>query len=175
MNTALVGEGGMGKTSLLRALCQVPFTSDLPATRSIEVTTLFAPHPMRAGEQITLYTWDFGGQEIYQATHQFFLIRNSVYLLVWNARMGAEACRLSFWLDTIATHAPDAKILLVATHRDHWCTPGVDLAAYQRRHPQIVGLRAISNRMGEGLDNLKTRIIETVEQTPFVGQRWPRS
>ncbi len=114
----LVGEGGMGKTSLLRALQQQPFVEGLPPTHGIEVGTLHVPHSKRSKQEITLYTWDFGGQEIYQATHQFFLTQRSVYLLVWNARLGAEACRLPFWLETITAHAPDAKIVLIATHRD---------------------------------------------------------
>lgn len=171
----LVGEGGMGKTSLLRALRAQPFLQELPATHGIEVEMLYPPHPTRAGQRMTLYTWDFGGQEIYQATHQFFLTRRSVYLLVWNARLGAEACRLSFWLDTITGHAPDAKIVLVATHYDLWQVPGINLASYQRHYPQIVGLCTASNRTGQGLDTLKTTLTHLIAQTPFVGQWWPHT
>jgi internalin A len=173
----LVGEGGMGKTSVLHALHQQPFTQGLSATYGIEVGTLQAPHPTRAEQEMTLYTWDFGGQEIFQATHRFFLTRRSLYLLVWNVRQGPEACRLSDWLDTITGHAPDAKILLVATHRDLWPTPtpGINLVSYQRRYPQIAGLYAISNLTGDGLEALKVQIAELAAQTPLVGQRWPRT
>ncbi len=171
----LVGEGGMGKTSLLRGLRQQPFTQDLPATHGIEVSTLYAPHPTRSQQEITLYTWDFGGQEIYQATHQFFLTQRSVYLVVWNARLGVEACRLSDWLDTISGHAPDAKILLVATHSDLWSKPTINLVSYQQRYPQIAGLCTISNRTGQGFDDLKAKIAEVAAQTLFVGQKWPRT
>jgi internalin A len=171
----LVGEGGMGKTSLLRALEQRPFVEGLPATHGIEIVSLYAPHPTRFQQKITLYTWDFGGQEIYQATHQFFLTQRSVYLLIWNARLGGEACRLPFWLDTIRGHAPDARILLVATHSDLWQTPTINLASYQQRYPQIVGLCAMSNKTGDGLEDLKRKIVEVVAQTPFVGQKWPRT
>src|SRR5712692_8150152 len=169
----LVGEGGMGKTSLLRALQQRSFVEGLPATHGIEIAPLYAPHPTRFQQKITLYTWDFGGQEIYQATHQFFLTQRSIYLLVWNARLGGEACRLLFWLDTIRGHAPDARILLVATHSDLWQTPIINLASYQQRYPQIVGLCAMSNKTGEGLEDLKRKIVEVAAQTPFVGQKWP--
>ena len=171
----LVGEGGMGKTSLLRALSRQPFTQDLSATHGIEIGTLRVPHPTRTQQEIALYTWDFGGQEIYQATHQFFLTHRSVYLLVWNARLGVEACRLPFWLDTITGHAPDAKILLVATHSDLWQTPTINLASFQQRYPQIVGLWSISNRTGNGLGDLKTQIAQIAAQIPFVGQKWPRT
>ncbi len=69
----LVGEGGMGKSSLLRALDQLPFAPGLPLTHGIAVGTLQLPHPEPSKPTLTLSTWDFGGQEIYQATHQVFL------------------------------------------------------------------------------------------------------
>jgi internalin A len=69
----VVGEGGTGKTSLLRVLHGKSFDSDLPTTHGIELDTLSLPHPDESSVTITLNTWDFGGQHIYHATHQFFL------------------------------------------------------------------------------------------------------
>jgi internalin A len=169
----LIGEGGMGKTSLLRNLQGKDFVERLPVTHGIEIAPLYAPHPHHSQQHITLYTWDFGGQDIYQATHQFFLTQRSVYLLLWNARLGAEACRLPFWLETIKGHAPDAKILLVSTHSDLWTIPTINLSSYQQRYPQIVGQCTISNLTGSGLDNLRAQLLAAVLQTPFVGQKWP--
>ena len=37
---------------------------------------------------ITFMTWDFGGQEEYYATHQCFISRRSLYLVVWNVTHG---------------------------------------------------------------------------------------
>ena len=37
-----------------------------------------------------LAVWDFGGQEIYHATHQFFLTDQSLFVLVWSARADFE-------------------------------------------------------------------------------------
>ena len=38
--------------------------------------------PLRNGRRFRLNVWDFGGQEIYHATHQFFLTHRSLYLLL---------------------------------------------------------------------------------------------
>lgn len=35
-------------------------------------------------KNIELTMWDFAGQEIYYSTHQFFMSKRSLYLLVWN-------------------------------------------------------------------------------------------
>lgn len=124
---------------------------------------------------VPTYPFDLGfwGQEIYQATHQVFLTRRSVYLLVWNARQGPDVCRLRFWLDTISTLAPDAKILLVATHADEW-SPRLDMRRYQQDYPSLVRQCVVSNKDGRGLDELKQAVATLVVQTPLVGGRWPR-
>ena len=50
--------------------------------------------------------WDFGGQEVYHATHRLFLGRRSLYLLVW-ATESPDAAHEErhppqYWLDMIA-------------------------------------------------------------------------
>ena len=42
----------------------------------------------------------------------------SVYILVWNVRLGHEHAGLDFWLHSIACHAPDAPVFVVGTHID---------------------------------------------------------
>ena len=170
----LVGEARMGKSSLLRALRGLPFEPSLSPTHGIDVATLQVPHPTILGEKLTLNMWDFGGQQIYQTSHQFFLTRRSIYLLVWDAAANSEASRISFWLDTITTLAPDARILLVATHIDEW-SPMLYIDSYQRDYPQIAGSCEVSNKDGRGLDMLRAKIAEVAALNPFVGMSWPGS
>lgn len=40
---------------------------------------------------ITFRTWDFGGQREYYATHQYFLSRRSLYIVVWRTTDGDAA------------------------------------------------------------------------------------
>ena len=48
---------------------------------------------------ITFMTWDFGGQEEYYATHQCFLSRRSLYLVVWNVTHGLKGAEeIKPWL-----------------------------------------------------------------------------
>ncbi len=167
----LVGEGGTGKSSLLRALHNNQFNPHLSTTHGIEVDRLELAHP---DHMTTLNTWDFGGQHIYHATHQFFLTKRSLYLVVWNARLGAEQGRLHYWLETIKALAPDAPVLLVATHIDE---RGSDLnyQLYKDAYPQLVGSLNISNQDGSGIAELKARLLEEAERLPLMGQPWPRT
>jgi internalin A len=58
----LVGEGNVGKTSLVAALRGQPFVPDRETTHGIELEEMVFPHPDLPVD-IHLNTWDFGGQE----------------------------------------------------------------------------------------------------------------
>jgi GTPase SAR1 family protein len=170
----LVGEGGTGKSSLLRAFEDKGLNASLETTHGIEVGTLMLPHSSLPGQSLQLNTWDFGGQDIYRATHQFFLTKRSLYLVVWNARLGNEQGRLDYWLNSIRMQAPDASILLVATHIDERA-PDLNIPQYRADYPQIVDVLHVSNKTGMGIDELKLAVAKHAAKLPFIGQPWPMS
>ena len=48
---------------------------------------------------IVFSTWDLAGQEVYYATHQCFLSRNTLYLVVWSMEEGDKGIEyLRPWL-----------------------------------------------------------------------------
>ena len=149
----LVGEGATGKSSLRRALEGVSFDPNLSTTHGIEISRLEMADDRFPDVKMVLNTWDFGGQQIYHATHQFFLTQRSIYLVVWNARESPEQCRLNHWLDTIQAIAPDAPVLLVATHIDER-TPDLNFPLYKSAYPQLIGHFQVSNRTGDGIAEL---------------------
>lgn len=169
----LVGEGGVGKSSLLRSLRGQLFDPELETTHGIEVGSLALAHPTEPGVSMALRSWDFGGQEIYHATHQFFLTNRSLFLVVWNARMGYEQGRLYYWLDMIQALAPESPVLLVATHVDQR-EAELPYSELQSRYPQIAGPAGrVSNRSGEGVEALREAIAQAAAGLPLMGERWP--
>ena len=168
----LVGEGGVGKTALLRSLRGEPFNEHSSTTHGIAVSALNLVHPTQAGVTMDLKTWDFGGQEIYHATHQFFLTNRSLFLLAWNARHGYAQGKLHYWLNTIKTRAPDSPILLVATHIDER-DADIPLSDLRRKFPQIIGQYPVSNITAEGIDALRTAITSAAATLPLMGEIWP--
>jgi predicted ATPase len=118
----LVGEGGVGKTTLLNALMKngerTP-KADEATTHGvkIDVNALQVAHPEKDGVNIQLNAWDFGGQEVYRVTHQFFFSRRSLYLLVWEPRRGVQQCQVEDWLNMIRLRVGDeARVLIISTN-----------------------------------------------------------
>src|SRR2546430_2516286 len=118
----LIGEPKSGKTTLLEALKGNPHPCDdsRKETIGVDVVTIKKLHPTDH-QPMYLSVWDFAGQHIEHATHQFFLTENAIYLILWNARQGAESGKrdLWYWLELLKMRVRDPKFLLVATNTEH--------------------------------------------------------
>jgi internalin A len=172
----LVGEGSVGKTSLVAALRGEPFQDKRDTTHGIEVWPLTFPHPV-LDEEVTLRSWDFGGQMVYRVTHQFFYGRRALYVVVWNARKGHEQDEVEGWLRRIRLRVEaDARVVVVATH----CAerrPELDYRQLDHDFPgMLAGHFEVDNRTGDGIPELRKAIAAEAAQLPQMGQlispRW---
>jgi internalin A len=172
----LVGEGNVGKTSLIAALRNAPFVDGRPTTHGIEIQQLIMRHPDFDADMI-VRAWDFGGQEVYRITHQFFFSHRALYLVVWNAREGHEQNEVEGWLRRIRLRVrQDARALVVATHCDER-RPELDYLYLKRNIPGLlVGRHEVDNRSGHGIPELREGIAAEAAQLPQMGQlispRW---
>ncbi|MGH3620902.1 MAG: COR domain-containing protein, partial [Sciscionella sp.] len=170
----VVGEGGVGKTSLVRALAGQPYNEHELTTHGIRIGHLVLDHPERTDVRMLLSTWDFGGQQIYHATHQFFLTNRSLFLLLWNSRLGWEQGRLRYWLDIITARAPESPIVLVATHTEGRPVD-LPLDELRREYPRIVESVSVDNSTGAGVPPLRDRLAAEAVALPLMGSEWPTS
>ena len=170
----VVGEGGVGKTSTIKALLGQAFDSGEQSTHGLRTYSLDIDHPELADTRMSLSTWDFGGQQIYHATHQFFLTDRSLFLLLWNNRLGWEQGRLRYWLNIIRGRAPQSPVLLIATNAPVGGRP-VDLPLddLRREYPQIVASLSLDNERRDGLAPLRAAIAHHAASLPLMGTEWP--
>ncbi|SCL71273.1 COR domain-containing protein [Micromonospora peucetia] len=172
----LVGEGNVGKTSLVGALNNEQFVKGRPTTHGIEIRELRLPHPWK-DEVLTLRTWDFGGQEIYRVTHQFFFSRRAVYLLVWHPREGQEQGEVEGWLRRIRLRVgADARVVVVATHGDER-RPELDYPRLRDAFPtMLAGQHTVDSETANGIPALRQAIAAEAARLPQMGQltsrRW---
>jgi internalin A len=175
----LVGEGNVGKTSLIAALHNENFVADRDTTHGIEIQPLTLGLPGRT-RKMTLRTWDFGGQEVYRITHQFFFTKRALYLVVWSAREGQERNEVEDWLMRIRLRvAADARILIVATHCDER-RPELDYPQLAKNFPGLLaGAYEVDNRTRTGVQELTNVLAVEAGALPQMGQlispRWTRA
>ncbi len=144
----ILGEPGAGKTSLAGKIedgdCPLPGEDD--TTRGIQVRPYRFPlgagdcagfeHPEKlAGREFQLNLWDFGGQDIYKATHRFFLSKRSLYALVADSRN--EDTDFNYWLHIIEMFGADSPLLIVLNEK-YQRQRHLDVAAMRGRFSNIV-------------------------------------
>jgi hypothetical protein len=186
----LVGEGGVGKTSLLAALRGEPWVENRETTHGVEVAIKsLILKDLISGKEITLNGWDFGGQNIYRHTHQLFFTSPAVYLAVWDPRRGPEQCCVNEWVKMIKHRAYDEtrpeerpRILVVATkggpkeRLDH-----IDEQALRDEFGDLIcGFYHIDSKPDDNgvcyqLDELKQAITHEAASIPSVGRSVPLS
>jgi internalin A len=170
----VVGQGGVGKTQMLRQLRGENFDPSIQTTHGIDIHSLKLPHPKEIDVEMELKAWDFGGQEIYHATHQFFFSNRSLFILVWNAVHEYEQGKLYKWLDNIQAIAPDSPILIVATHIDQR-PADLPISRLKSNYIQIKGHFGVSSSDNLGFEKLINAITEQAARLPLMGQEWPKS
>ena len=173
----LVGEGEVGKSSLLAAMRGEPFDPDRGSTHGIEVKTLELAGPDNDPSQaITLNAWDFGGQKAYRPTHQVFFTAPAVYVVVWKATRPMQGF-VDYWIDLIRRRTSDENITIhiVATHVDsEGQHPRIDQAALAERHKGLIGgFHFVDSATGKGINDLASALWASAAAIPQINREVP--
>jgi internalin A len=105
----VVGRGGVGKTSLINRLNELPLNLNESETHGIVISPL---EFNRSDGPVTARVWDFGGQHVLHAMHEFFLTARSLYLLVLGAREDIAERDAAYWLQLIRSYAGRATVVV---------------------------------------------------------------
>ncbi len=167
----VVGQSNVGKTSLVKRLIEGVFNQHERKTEGIQIQSWQLPVKEQT---IRLNVWDFGGQEIMHATHQFFLTKRSLYLLVLNARQDEEENRLEYWLKIIQSFGSDSPIIIVGNQVDQQPLD-IDRRGLQTKYPQIKAFVETSCETGQGIESLRSLITQEVDALEHVYDPLPLS
>lgn len=105
----VVGRPKVGKTSLIRRLRGLPMDPQEAETHGIDILPLDLNCP---DGPLEARVWDFGGQHVLHAMHEFFLRSRCLYLLVVEQRANDVERELTYWLQLIRSYAGDAPVVV---------------------------------------------------------------
>jgi internalin A len=110
----IIGEGGAGKTTLAKKIQSSDYQlQDEDSTQGINVIRW--QFPLNNGKEFRVNIWDFGGQEIYHTTHQFFLTKRSLYTLVVDTRK--EDTDFYYWLNVVELLSDNSPLLIIKNEK----------------------------------------------------------
>jgi serine/threonine protein kinase len=175
----VVGQENVGKTHLCRALENSKYEMNM-STDGIEVGQWSTG---KGKGQITFVTFDFGGQEIFYPTHQFFLTSRCVYLVVFRLDRKDYLERVMYWLRTIdatVSGTPAPPVVLVGTHRDQETVTDASMATYRaaledvaRRFKMIQDIHFLSCTKGTGIAQLRAAVADIAFRKKLAGELVP--
>ena len=135
----LLGNGNVGKSCLVKRFVENRFVKKWNSTHAISLEQYPREWEEAAKEEnlvdpYLLNLWDFGGQDIYHATHRLFMHANAVYLLLWDHKTEQskftpllleggkkreyENHKLPYWLSYARSQGKDSPIIVVQTKID---------------------------------------------------------
>ena len=116
MKMMVVGKQAVGKSTLVARLLNKEIGNE--STVGIDISEWkYAPAYHQKSFHFSI--WDFSGHKAYYTTHQCFLPKYSLYLLVWNVTEGDTGIDdLKPWLNNISLLAPDSCVIVVGTFLD---------------------------------------------------------
>jgi internalin A len=166
-----LGNGCVGKTTLLHWFLDNAF-KELSLEDGRTHGIIIQPYQFKDSD-VLAHFWDFGGQEVYHATHRLFLGRRSLYLLVW-ATESPDAAHEErhppqYWLDMIADIGGNerSRVLIVQNLFDGQTERNI-LTDAQRQDYEKRGLDittyCINAKTGVKIKSLTSAIEEEAEQ-----------
>ena len=161
--------------------------TDTIATDGIDIDNVTIPLP--GGKEMIWDCWDYAGQEIYYATHQFFLSPRSVYLICFSL-LDRNLSKVEYWINSVHSRARGSPMFLIGTHvDDKACTDEYvdefisrlirtikpDRFRNKLGIQSIKGIHALSCKKRTGIRELMEDISEVIQKARFIGQLFPSS
>ncbi|MCP6760748.1 MAG: TIR domain-containing protein, partial [Fischerella sp. CENA71] len=167
----IVGEGGAGKTSLANKIVDETYElqSDEKSTEGIDVIQW--KFPLANGKDFRVNIWDFGGQEIYHQTHQFFLTERSLYALVADSRK--ENTNFYWWLKVVELLSDKSPVLIIKNEKQgRQCE--VNDRQLRGEFTNLEKVLATNLANNRGLAEIKQAIQDYISKLDHVGTPLPK-
>ncbi len=160
----LVGQGGVGKTQIANLLLGKDFNDVEPNTEGIDINEWYIEDQSK---KVKVNIWDFGGQEIMHATHQFFLTKRSLYVFVWDARQEERYGQIDYWLKLIQGFSADSPVIVVLNKVDIGNVE-LDRQGLKHKYPTIRRFANISCKTGENFTTLQNLLQCEILKLPHI-------
>ena len=167
----IVGEGGAGKTSLANKIINPNYQlCEEDSTKGIEV--LHWSFDRSDGSQFNVNIWDFGGQEIYHSTHQYFLTKRSLYLLVADTRK--EDTDFYYWLNVIELLSDNSPILIIKNEKQDRQRE-ININQLRGEFENLKDVFATNLANNRNLAKILSAAQHHLNQLPHIGQTLPKT
>ncbi|MHA1822072.1 MAG: Rab family GTPase [Promethearchaeota archaeon] len=162
----ILGEGGIGKTTLIRRYTDGHFLADTKMTTGVEHSTHHTKNSK--GDQITLQIWDIGGEERFRILIPHYIQGSKACIIGFDESRLNTLDNISEWIEivrkSLKKHIP---IVLISCKKD---IGGINIEYMNKEVNKLInkyGIRLFlrtSSKTGENVDLLFSLLIEFIEK-----------
>lgn len=168
----IVGEPGAGKTSLSKKIENEHYILNMNEQSTLGIRIVKYRFTANDDSSFQVNIWDFGGQEIYHATHQFFLTKRSLYILLSDSR--AEDTDFNYWLQVIELLSDNSPVIIALNEKQDR-SHGINEVALKSRFVNLKEIHKINLKSNRGLSELLNAIKYQIQQIDLVGTQLPKA
>ena len=172
----IVGEAGAGKTTLAKKINNPDYKlkKKEKSTEGIDFIQWSFPvsDKKQTGQNFKVNIWDFGGQEIYHATHQFFLTKRSLYALVADTRK--EDTDFYYWLNVVELLSDNSPVLIIKNEKQERQRE-INKTALRGQFTNLEKILATNLANNRGLDEVLSNIKYYIQKLPHIGDTLPKT
>ncbi len=168
----IVGEAGAGKTTLAKKIENQDYKLQDNETSTEGIDVIHWEFPMENGQQFKVNIWDFGGQEIYHSTHQFFLTKRSMYALVADTRK--EDTDFYYWLNVVELLSDNSPLLIIKNEKQNRHRE-INERQLRGEFTNLEKTLATNLATKRGLPQILSEIKHYISNMPHIGTALPKT
>jgi Leucine-rich repeat (LRR) protein/GTPase SAR1 family protein len=161
----IVGEGAAGKTTLTKKLQDADYKLDPQEEKTHGINIIHWEFTQPNGKPFRVNIWDFGGQEILHATHQFFLTERSLYTLLVDERR--ENPNLYYWLNIVRLLSDNSPVFIIKNEKQE-CQCQFDEGQLRGEFDNLQNSVRTNFATNRGLDDIKQAIATHIAALPHI-------
>lgn len=166
----IVGEAGAGKTTLANKILDQHYElQPEDTTHGIDIHEYIFPYQ---DHDFRVNIWDFGGQEIYHATHRFFLTERSVYILVADERK--EDTDFDYWLNIIQLLGKKSPVIVLLNEK-LGRKRKINESALRGQFPNLKEIISLDLSKSEEIPKLVNKIQAYLQTLDHIGDPLPKT
>ncbi|MFW9845443.1 MAG: Rab family GTPase [Candidatus Thorarchaeota archaeon] len=165
--TVLIGDGGVGKTSIAVRYTEDRFEENMKMTIGVN----FASKKLEmAGIEVTLLLWDLGGQPRFQDVVDGYFRGARMGIAVYEVSRPFTLYRLDSWIERLRANVPDCPVVIVGNKIDERVEgEGVtteQAQEYASKYKAV--LFEVSAKTGQGVSDLFEAVARLLEKAASV-------
>ena len=153
----ILGDGGVGKTSLAVRMVSGEFSETMKMTIGLDV---HAKELQVGGSRVMLQVWDFGGQERFRFLLPRYCAQADGALFLYDVTDPATLLHLGNWMEVLSANSRQVPILCIGTKIDliEKRTVTRDEAVKLAQSFRLAGYAEVSAKTGQDVE----RVFETI-------------